>query len=344
MSATPSSGVPSDDQLGRHQISWTLRRPAISSSRTAWRPSTCSPPRPLAPRWRGCGSPSRADRRRCGRRRGCAAPGRLASASRRGVRPGGRYASLAGVACRARRRRRLPAARGAAWRPAAGPPAAATRSHPTARRLPSQPGPAGRAPATAGAVGGAAGSRLRPGHRVTATAKQAHALAAAERAEPLGPAPLHGDRRTDGCGQQALLHLVSHGRQLRLLADHRAVDVADRPARRRPPRGDAGAAARSSRPRSSAGSVSGKCWPMSPSPAAPSRASATAWATTSASLWPTSPGSPVERAPAEHQRPGRVVAEAVDVEALADPDLEAHASVTSAAEPLGGPSRGRRGR
>src|SRR5262245_28331003 len=39
-----------------------------------------------------------------------------------------------------------------------------------------------------------------------------------------------------------------------------------------------------------AASVSGKCWPMSPSPAAPSSASVTAWATTSASLWPARPG------------------------------------------------------
>src|SRR5690606_25845209 len=41
-----------------------------------------------------------------------------------------------------------------------------------------------------------------------------------------------------------------------------------------------------------AGSVSGKCWPMSPSPAAPRRASVTAWATTSASLCPARPRSP----------------------------------------------------
>ena len=40
------------------------------------------------------------------------------------------------------------------------------------------------------------------------------------------------------------------------------------------------------------GSVSGKCRPRSPSPAAPNIESATAWATTSASLCPTRPGLP----------------------------------------------------
>ena len=38
-------------------------------------------------------------------------------------------------------------------------------------------------------------------------------------------------------------------------------------------------------------SVSGKCWPMSPSPAAPSSASITAWVSASASEWPASPRS-----------------------------------------------------
>ena len=47
---------------------------------------------------------------------------------------------------------------------------------------------------------------------------------------------------------------------------------------------DVRAAAAASRRPSSARSVSGKCWPMSPRPAAPSSASATAWATASASL------------------------------------------------------------
>ena len=40
------------------------------------------------------------------------------------------------------------------------------------------------------------------------------------------------------------------------------------------------------------GSDAGKWRPRSPSPAAPSIASATAWATTSASLWPARPAAP----------------------------------------------------
>ena len=63
MSATPSSGVPSAPTSSvDSQISETRRRPAISSSRTAWRPSTCSPPRPLAP-FAGCGSAAAPSRR-----------------------------------------------------------------------------------------------------------------------------------------------------------------------------------------------------------------------------------------------------------------------------------------
>ena len=76
-------------------------------------------------------------------------------------------------------------------------------------------------------------------------------------------------------------------------------------------------------------SVSGKCWPMSPRPAAPSRASATAWATTSASLWPARPRSPGNSHPAEHHATGGVVGEAVDVEALADPHGDHRRSPTT---------------
>ena len=66
------------------------------------------------------------------------------------------------------------------------------------------------------------------------------------------------------------------------------------------------------------GSVSGKCSPMSPSPAAPSSASVTAWATASASLCPCRPRAPSKCDAAEHERPSGVVAEAMDVETLAD--------------------------
>ena len=52
----------------------------------------------------------------------------------------------------------------------------------------------------------------------------------------------------------------------------------------------------------------------------------TAWATTSASLWPARPALAVERHAAEHQPAGRVVAEGVDVEALAHPHGQRHRS------------------
>ena len=45
----------------------------------------------------------------------------------------------------------------------------------------------------------------------------------------------------------------------------------------------------------------------------------TAWATTSASLWPARPRSPGNGDAAEDERTVRVVAERVDVEALPDP-------------------------
>ena len=97
------------------------------------------------------------------------------------------------------------------------------------------------------------------------------------------------------------------GRQPGGVEHHGAVDVpiARQPAAR------TSATARHSRSIESApahaGSVSGKCWPMSPSPAAPSSASVTAWATTSASLWPTRPGSPgnAARRRARGAGPGR---------------------------------------
>ena len=54
-----------------------------------------------------------------------------------------------------------------------------------------------------------------------------------------------------------------------------------------------------------AGSVAGKWRPRSPRPAAPSSASATAWATTSASLWPASPAAPgMVTPPRTRGRPG----------------------------------------
>ena len=93
-----------------------------------------------------------------------------------------------------------------------------------------------------------------------------------------------------------------------------------------PPSTTPGPAAPWSRRRPKSGSLAGKWRPRSPSPAAPSSASATAWATTSASLWPASPAAPgIGHAP-EHERPARVPRETVHVESLPDAHRDRHHS------------------
>ena len=68
-----------------------------------------------------------------------------------------------------------------------------------------------------------------PVARVSTTeARHSDALAAPERAEALGPAPLHADRSIEH-GAEAALHLGAPRRQLGRLAHHRTVGVADRP-------------------------------------------------------------------------------------------------------------------
>ena len=79
--------------------------------------------------------------------------------------------------------------------------------------------------------------RPRPGSRATShehgDREAGDALAAARaRRGPPARRPLTVTGRTDGRARPGL-HLVAHGRQSGLLADHRAVGVADRPARRR---------------------------------------------------------------------------------------------------------------
>ena len=78
-------------------------------------------------------------------------------------------------------------------------------------------------------------------------------------------------------------------------------------------------AARSSRLLSIEGRCRGSASPMSPSPAAPRSASVTAWATTSASLWPRS-GHARELNAAEHEQAIGIRVEWMHVEALADTD------------------------
>ena len=56
-------------------------------------------------------------------------------------------------------------------------------------------------------------------------------LPATEGPQLLGPSALDAHRGPDSVGQPGL-HLLAHRSQLGLLADHRAVGVADRPPRR----------------------------------------------------------------------------------------------------------------
>ena len=135
--------------------------------------------------------------------------------------------------------------------------------------------------------------------------------------EPLGPGRLDRDR-----GAEHRAEPLGHGRGVRGQAGRvghdGAVGVGAGEARlgghARPPRSSR---ATLSAP-SHTGSVSGKCRPRSPRPTAPSTASARAWHTASASLWPPRPRAPSITHAAEDERAVRVLGEAVDVDALAD--------------------------
>ena len=149
-----------------------------------------------------------------------------------------------------------------------------------------------------------------------------HTLATPDRTEPLGTVALHRDRPGDG-GRQIPLHLVAH-RGANFGRSHTTEQStlptpAIRPRRASPRRG---AAAPSSRRPSTAGSVSGKCLPMSPRPAAPSSASAHGMGDRiGVAVTRASPGSPSKRARRRARAiRSRIVAEAMDVEALPDPE------------------------
>ena len=119
-------------------------------------------------------------------------------------------------------------------RPAAAPD---RRTGPSARRAAAALAAALRArrPCRRSAVRHGAGSRL--GHHGDGPA--GHALAAAEGAEALGSTALDGDGGTDGIGQ-VLLHLGAGRRQLRVVGDHRSIDVARLPPRLAHPAGGLG--------------------------------------------------------------------------------------------------------
>ena len=151
---------------------------------------------------------------------------------------------------------------------------------------PASPAPAALAPLSS-----------RGAHRAltTATAKQAMPSA-----RPMAPRPSARLPFTvTGAPTAALSRscIASGGARASALAHDGAVDVARLPARGAHPAGDLGEQTDAVGARPTRGSVSGKCSPMSPRPAAPSSASAQAWATTSASLWPTRPGSPSNTTP-----------------------------------------------
>ena len=131
-------------------------------------------------------------------------------------------------------------------------------------------------------------------------------FAAAELADALVGLPLDADAVDRRC-QSARARLRAHGvdvrRELRALGDDGHVDVADFEA----PALGRSSTARASRSRLEAsfhrGSVSGKCRPISPAPAAPRMASVTAWQTTSASECPRQAAVERNRDAAENQRP-----------------------------------------
>ena len=97
---------------------------------------------------------------------------------------------------------------------------------------------------------------------------------------------VHG--QTKGVG-----NVPAHGRdmrgQLRALAEDRGVDVADLIAVLGNDAGDLAGQGQRVRALVGGGRYPGKCWPMSPSAAAPSTASITACSSTSASEWPSRP-------------------------------------------------------
>ena len=190
MSATPAS--PSSSAL--IQTSCTLRRSAISSSRTAWRPSTWRPPSPLARR----------------RRRTAAAAG---------------SATTAAAPATATARRLAARSPGVASTPAC---------RPTCRRLGRRDGLPGVRAATARRERPAHDSTesVRPplGRPMDQRRGETDdALGAADRAELFGTVALDRDRRADRRGQVAL-HLVTVRRDLGSFAHDRAVDVRRPPA------------------------------------------------------------------------------------------------------------------
>ena len=151
------------------------------------------------------------------------------------------------------------------------------------------------------------------------------ALGAADRAEALAALGLHRRRAMPvpigsraGASASTSRSAIARDvrRELRLLGRDDDVDVVDPPAVLARPVPRPRAAARSSARRGSCSSHAGNSVPRSGSPAGPSSASATAWATASPSEWPARRGASSIATPPSTS--GGVVAERMDVEAEAD--------------------------
>src|SRR5688572_22408636 len=266
--------------------SCTRRRWASSNSRTAWRPSTCSPPRPLST-LRGGASPAR----RTGP-----------------VRPAPRLAGFVDP-------RRPAAARPP--RPCPGARrAAVTGSHSTAA---SERAPASEWPATACV----AGERHDLSSALTVFRDHGHrpggdALLTSDRAEPLCAPAGNADRCAHGTGEVAF-HLVLPGGQLRSLAHDLDVDVADRPPRFPHHVGSRG----EDHERVGTGPAGVGVGEVAAEVTQPCGAEQRVGGSVGGHVGiavTIQPALVFEAAAAEHQRAGRVVAVAVHVEALSDTD------------------------
>ena len=209
---------------------------------------------------------ARAGSGRCARRRDCA------RARTRGAGRRARAASSRAPLLPRSRPTRLPPVRPAGAGTAAPAPSAWRRARAPARRCCDRrrhcrpPAPPPRPPARPPPLGGRCGPALTPAPRTsTATAKQARPSPRPSAPSPSGRRPFTVTGAPTAAARRACIS-SRIGRQSGLLADDRAIDVADRP----PVAATTSAATwRSSSIESApanAGSVSGKCWPMSPQP------------------------------------------------------------------------------
>ena len=203
-----------------------------------------------------------------------------------------------------------------------GRPALVPRRHAARRRRAA----GGRLGERRGPLGALRGRRL--GHRqplrlldTMATAKQAMPFAAPERAEPLGALALHRHRGADGVGEALLRARRGAGASF---GESRTTVQSTLPGV--PPAARTSATARRSRleavgARQAPGSVSGKCWPMSPEAGRAEQGVRDGVGDDVGVAVPGQTALPLEGDPPEDEGSRRVVAEGVDVEALTHPTV-----------------------